>query len=411
MIARLLATKLAVFCCVALLTTATAWAQSPTTTRNLNNINIALGSIHIVEAFRKGPIPPQDQQRAKNVLADLDSGLGRAQRDYDGIPTLEKMLPACQKVKKEIDYANAYRADLQKSLGASQQASAVNREQLMQFREDTRQWKQMLSVYRDVMEKPALKPHGTPAEIAAELKALEAVDKLCTEKYQGLQDDKHLSIQMDTYPGTWCRVAAQRKELARKIAMSSVQLDLQSWQRMVDSDRTALQGNQGFPKLGGKYENLLKEPEKEKAALLASYTPYFEVLGETPPADLLAPLSASIAAWQAELERLAPTWTWPADVSHDKGVEAIGAKWLTTNNKGAKILKIAMLSDGWTMTKNSLGIPVDRYRTGLALYSLPAEKWCRYQEFTVLEPWISGTTFQKANTVSNLSGERLQACK
>ena len=287
----------------------------------------------------------------------------------------------------------------------------VNAAQLVQFRDDTRQWNSILSVYRQVLEKPDLKPQGKPADIAAELKALEAVDKLCSEKYPGLQDDKHLSIQMNTYPGTSCRVAAQRKELAHKIAMSSVQQDLVSWERMVDADRADLQGNQGFSKMSGKFESLLKDPETEKAKLLASYAPYFEIFGETPPADLLAPLNDAIAAWHAELERLAPNWTWPADVSHDKGVEAIGAKWLTTSNKGAKILKTAMLSAGWTMTKNSLGIPVDRYRTGLALYSLPGEKWCRYQEFTVLEPWISGTTFQKANTVNSVSGERLQGCK
>ncbi len=404
-------TGLVILCLTAWLGTTDAWAQSATTTRNLNNINIALGSIHIVQAYRKGPIAQEDQQRAKNLLADLDSGIGRAQRDYDGIPMLEKMLPACQKVKKELDYAIAYRADLQQALGASQQASAGNRDKLVQFREDTKQWAQTLAVYRTVMEQPDAKVHGKPEDIAKELDALAAVDKLCTEKYPGLQDDKHLSTQMNTWPGTSCRVAAQRKELARKIAMYSVQSDLVSWQCAIDSDREHMQEHQGFARLGGKYATLLQNPDAEKAKLLSSYTPYFQVLGETPPADLLAPLTAAMAAWHAEQERLAPTWTWPAAVSHDKGVEAIGAKWLTTEYKGAKVQKIAMLSDGWTMTKNSLGIPLDRYRTGLALYSLPGEKWCRYQEFTVLEPYVGGTTFQKSNTVSNTSGERMQACK
>ncbi len=210
---------------------------------------------------------------------------------------------------------------------------------------------------------------------------------------------------------TSCRVAAQRKELARKIAMFSVKSDLVSWQSAVDSDREHMQEHQGFARLGGKYATLLQNPETEKARLLGSYAPYFQLLGETPPVDLLAPLTAAMAAWHAEQERLAPTWTWPAGVSHDKGLEAIGVKWLTTDYKGAKVLKIAMLSDGWTMTKNSLGIPVDRYRTGLTLYSLPGETWCRYQEFTVLEPYIGGTSFQKSTTVNNTSGDRLQACK
>lgn len=407
---------IAAFSIVALCMTATfsprpVAAASPATTRNVNNANLALGSIEVVEAFRTGPVPADQTQRAKNILRDLDSGIGRAQNALSSIGMLEKMLPEVQKVSALLESSIAYRADLQRNLGAGQQASAASTEQMRAFREDVKGQKEVLVLYTKIATDPKLQPFGTAEEIRKELVALETVDALCKGKYAGIADVKNVSFQLDTYPGTWCKTAASRQAIATRIAEATIRKEMAATLKHIDEDRTALEGRGGFASVDGPLADVLYHLPEAKTKMSAKFAPLYEILARAPSPELFTALDKAVAAWHAEVERLAPTWTWPAQSYHEKSVEGFGAKWISANFKGAKIVKTALLEDHWTISKNALGIPLDRYRTGMALYSLPAEKWCRYQQFTVVETYAGGGNFAKATGINNAGAPRSQSCK
>lgn len=58
--------------------------------------------------------------------------------------------------------------------------------------------------------------------------------------------------------------------------------------------------------------------------------------------------------------------------------------------------------------KNRLGIPLNRFRTGIALYRVPGAKWCQYREFTRVEAF-DGTGYVR-NDGFNLLAIRYQKC-
>ncbi|MBL8157487.1 MAG: hypothetical protein JNM70_25205 [Anaerolineae bacterium] len=69
-----------------------------------------------------------------------------------------------------------------------------------------------------------------------------------------------------------------------------------------------------------------------------------------------------------------------------------------------------MLKSEWGITKNGLGIPIRRYRTGVMLYRKTGEELCRYREFTYEEEYAGGGTYSKSEKVWFSEGMKLVKC-
>ena len=116
----------------------------------------------------------------------------------------------------------------------------------------------------------------------------------------------------------------------------------------------------------------------------------------------------ALTALQAEIDRLAPRWTFPAG-PHDARIEGSARAGVDNWHPGGSVLKTVMHTDPWKIQKNSLGIPLTRTRTGYVLYKRPSDSLCRQQSFTYTETF-DGAGYQQSNGV-RLNYARYLACK
>ncbi|MCC7437892.1 MAG: hypothetical protein IT211_05290 [Armatimonadetes bacterium] len=205
-------------------------------------------------------------------------------------------------------------------------------------------------------------------------------------------------------------VAAARNQIAERSVRATVQQGLELWTREADRLASGLQNNDGWVRPSGNIMyKLVFEREEGHADLMKNITPKYEAVGLAVPADIFAELDAKLDALWATIEAAAPSFTWPTDLKKDGTIEGIAKKKMG-GVAGITVLKTGMLKNEWGITKNDLGIPIRRYRTGVILYSKAGEKLCRYREFTYEEEYAGGGTYSKSEKVWFSEGMKLVKC-
>lgn len=117
--------------------------------------------------------------------------------------------------------------------------------------------------------------------------------------------------------------------------------------------------------------------------------------------------SEALERLQKEIDRLAPLWSFPTGAKDARldGFARIGVdRWYA----GGKVAKTVMDNETWHISKNRLGIPLERSRRGWVLYKMPSESLCRQQAFRYYEKF-DGTGYQPSNGV-RLDYARFQSC-
>ena len=375
-----------------------ALALAPATQRALRNVKTAFNNVKLVPALRNGPIPPDQMQTAKNLLSDLDSAISRG-GDLGMVPDADKADPAVVELSKQLEEFVAFRADLAKAIEGLAASSAANDAKFRAFREDTKPWASVVSAFRNGA-------HGKVGDIQAAVAQLAKLDELCKTKYPGITDDPKLSFALAIEPGTWCDIAAKRQSIADSSIKSTIAESLTSVVAAIDEDTKKLGARQGLIGEDDRPYQLLLDRAKGKAELAAKLKPALEAVGQTMPADFFKLLDEKLDAFNAEIDRLAPTWGFEA-THHDANLEAGAKKAFGGLYKGRTTLKTGMLFASSTIDKNALGVPTERYRDG-ALLAKGAGKWCEYREFTAHETYSGGGNF--APPRFTFRAMRLQKC-
>lgn len=225
-------------------------------------------------------------------------------------------------------------------------------------------------------------------------------------------NDVHNNKADDYYckPDDIRAVAAARNQIAERSVRATVQQGLELWIREADRLGSGLQTNEGWVRPSGNIMyNLVFEREEGHAELMKNITPKYQAVGLAVPADIFAELDAKLDALWRNIEAAAPNFAWPTDLKKDATIEAIAKKKMG-GVAGITVLKTGMLKSEWGITKNGLGIPIRRYRTGVMLYRKTGEELCRYREFTYEEEYAGGGTYSKSEKVWFSEGMKLVKC-
>jgi hypothetical protein len=385
-----------------------ARAESVAVARSLRNAEIALRSVQLVPAYRTA-VPDREMQQARNLLRDIDSAVRRASTELNWMKGPDAEEPRVVDLKKRVEELAAFGVDLKKNIEGAAAADAALTERYRAFRAETQQFGGAVRALLPLAQDPAATVQISADELTRGVAQLAELDALCKAKYAGIQRDANTAFQLAIDPPAWCDVAARRVELAGRAARGVVQRDLAVWVGLIADGKRGLASNNGFVTLTGNVvEKLVHQRAEGKAELAAKYQPLFAIAGEPVPGDLFQPIDEAVDALFAEIDRLAPTWTWPAGTHHDAGLEGAARRYIASQVKSASVLRTAMVAPGWTIEKNRRGIPLNRYRTGIALYKVPGAKWCHYREFTRVEAF-DGTGYAK-NDGFNLLAIRYQKC-
>ena len=377
------------------LTSGTAFALTSAGQRAVRNVTMILDNVQVDEKLVRGPIDERDRQSASNLLRDMDYALNRADGDLSRLDPEDAGDAQVKALVKRAAELKAKRDKLDKNLNASQESGQALDAQYRAFREDAKPFGKALSLFPDSSGSNQRMVNITAEQLVEGIKLLGQLDQICKSKYAGIQFNDRLAFQLAINPITVCETAAKRQELAAAMVKAMVQADMERWTKMIDEARTDLTKNEGFlSSAGGVVGDLIHNKEKGKAAFLERHKPFFLATGVPIPPDLTAPFDKAVDALWAEVDRLAPTWSFPAKTYKDGKTEGGAKKAMSEFVKGAKVLKTAALYADWSIDKNNVGIPTEKYRTGGILFKTSASKWCQYRTFTAHLEYAGGGRYQ-----------------
>lgn len=236
-------------------------------------------------------------------------------------------------------------------------------------------------------------------QLKAAVAKLQAVDEACKGKYKPVANQPHPHNDANLEPRAWCQVAAKRQELSqenvRRLATGSFSVFINEIKRMKEQ----LESREGFLQTDiTPIRKALWERDVLEREMREQYKAHFEAVGLTDTANLLAPLDPAINDLMTEVNRLAPKWKFSAAGPHDAGPEGMARAQVTRGYAGAAVRATVMQDPVFKITKNRLGIPLERYKDGYVFYKVASEKLCRQQAFSYYEKF-DGTGYQRPSGV------------
>jgi hypothetical protein len=234
--------------------------------------------------------------------------------------------------------------------------------------------------------------------IKSTLEHLGELDALCKSRYADLRDTE--TVWKDDYkklPGTWCKTAARRQEIAVKyasIAAGQRMAERRKWMtKLSDSysvhDVHVAAGSwyaMLYPPGHDKVKGIIKTTELDDildhggettlAKIRADVGAYFAVTGAKEDAATLAfydEMKKGLAELKGKVEASLPVSVFVAK-GKDAAMQKAGAQGIS-----GKIVKNAVLSPKWVVTTDALKRPVDRVKIGSIVYQAGAR--CVYRSY------------------------------
>jgi hypothetical protein len=135
----------------------------------------------------------------------------------------------------------------------------------------------------------------------------------------------------------------------------------------------------------------------------------YEKDGKSMPADALKPLEDKIAELKSAIDQGASRWKFPSGNAHNPTIEAKVAASLKSRFPGATVLKTALDSSEWIITKNELDIPRYRSLGVLALVKIPGQSqpWQIFGYYR--QTYTGGGTYSSGGSVEPPSDVRIQS--
>ena len=126
------------------------------------------------------------------------------------------------------------------------------------------------------------------------------------------------------------------------------------------------------------------------------------------PADALKPLEEKVASLKSAMTSSASKWKFPGG-KKNAALEAKVTAAVKSKIPGATILKSALDTGEWIITKNDLGIPSYRSMGVLVLAKVPGQTqpWLFFGY--VRQTYAGGGTYNSGGTVGDPADIRIQA--
>ena len=377
----------------------------------LRNAIIALNNVKIDEALIAGPISVTTRNelfRAQTLLRDMDYALERAVNSLNR--SADRANPTWQEVAGRYKVMLEQRNKLGENINEALDAAKVLGDLGKEFETEVASGPIAAAVGTVEAARDGRLGGGADAarKVPDALVLLATLDQLCKTKYALINGTQSRHATMD--PLKQCEVAAKRAEFVANWARNSANRDAAFLTQLAEESRKGLTTDNGHLGMVGIVSQLAFEPEEAKAAFLAANGPRFVAAGLPIPPDLFASCEAARVALWAEVDRLAPTWSWPTETFKDGKLEGGARSTLARLVKGAKVLKSAMLHSAWSINKNEYGLPKWKFRSGAVLYKASDSQWCQYRGFTATLEYSGGGRYESTPEYS-FGPVRYQACK
>lgn len=233
------------------------------------------------------------------------------------------------------------------------------------------------------------------------LDKLAVIDNGCKTKYKPIANAKHPYNDRNFDPDLWCRMAANRQQMAQDSVKNLAAGSFNVWISEINKMKANLERNEGFLQTDvTPIRKALWERDAMRREMAERYKGQFESVGLSDTSSLLSALDPAIDGLMAEVNRLAPQWKFPAG-PRDAAIEAMARSQVARTYSGAAVRATVMQEAAFKINKNRLGIPLDRYKDGFVLYKVANEKLCRQQSFTYTEVFDAsgGSGYQKPSGV------------
>lgn len=136
--------------------------------------------------------------------------------------------------------------------------------------------------------------------------------------------------------------------------------------------------------------------------------PMYTEEGKTMPADALKPLEDKVASLKSVMASSASRWKFPGG-KKNAAFESKAAAAIKSSVPGATILKSALDTGAWVITKNDLGIPTYRSMAVLVLAKVPGQTqpWLFFGY--IRQTYTGGGTYSSTGTYSGTYDIRVQS--
>ena len=364
--------------------------------------------------YKSEPVNPLQLDKAKAHLAQVQESMGRAMAQLKQIPRgeFDKADPELKDCWETFSGWGEYMDALKAKVKEAGEAGAT----LKPFLQRVKPHQDAMLRLAAVAVNPAADVLGqaTPEQAKGMLAGLAEVEQACAglgaEVGNAPLDDAHkpggteLRVANVSFhdgfterPNNWCHVAKRRGELMTAAAgnryvavegfgnyvmelpavlarLSVERPDLDQW--MAD----ALKDKAGFV--------------KRRDALARSWN---AAVGVAPREG--SGLAGQLDALQQKVDEVAAKSPAPSTGNHDPALEG-QAKGALKKLYPDAVPRATMMQDtGWTVEKNALGIPQERYRLGYVLLKRAAFKACEQRSFVYREPHQGGGTFAPGQAV------------
>ena len=360
----------------------------------------------------KGAFGAEQERDAGDLESAIDRGLGLARMSANRLDPADRQHPQVAAELARLAGLEACKGVIAKRRATLAKEDAGNSDRHHAFLQEAHPHREVVERLLVFVEEPDNRMMYTPnaADIRAWRTALEAVHGLCTGKYAGVRNDPKWGQEAIRNPELWCKLAAIREEVMRKLAMNHLRVQSEQEAKqfrklVVDFDQRS-----GYIAVQGDMVELaLFEPAAFKAQLRQRADELLREAGVAEPPELWADFDAARGALWAKIDEKAPTWTRPAKA--EAGAPANAAKAVFGKLAPGNNVKAAYITRAdWQIFKNSAGVPLRRTKPGYVVYKTKADaKWCRGRSWTYKEEY-AGRGYQASKEVSEFGFIRFESC-
>lgn len=219
-----------------------------------------------------------------------------------------------------------------------------------------------------------------------------------------------ISAELARNADAWCFVARSRVELMTR-ALGNKHFHAEGYGNYGILLPEAIEAvTRGGGNMEAWIADMVVFPEAFKEKLRAEAAAWYAATGIAMPAEPFAALDAKLDELRAAIDAAAPRAAPFPSGPHDSTIEKGAARTLLEIYPRAKVVKAVMDSPDYTISKNGVGIPTDRYRSGQILFKLPGARWCAQRTFSYVEPYSGGGRFARASKVNVLGATRFLSC-
>lgn len=252
--------------------------------------------------------------------------------------------------------------------------------------------RQLMQLWFDLEAKPnTFQPFGGADNLKKSLAMFKEVHAACTGKYQGVTDDprRARSEPVARY-SEWCKMAAQGDQLVKKAVRNHVAYLVDEIGNSYQKQAETLVAAAGA--LRDWNEKYYQDPDKVKAEIATQVKDELAMVGwDKPPAEAFGKVDKALAELLKKIDENLPSWKCEPDGTPKP--DAFVKKQYTDFYKGAKVIKMYQKTKPWQVRLDHRGVPTHRAYKGMIVFKLPKEKWCRTQEWDVIQDFQGGKKF------------------